>query len=104
MGVSLSVTGYASKDSEEFNRHYGAVLYCVKNKLSFPKETEEFFNGRICGGGDLDDFATDYLLEKLEHGLEVDIPTDGDAFYDGGLVINVADIPEECDQIVIDIS
>jgi len=104
MGVSLSVMGYATKDSKEFDRHYGAVLYCINNDLSFPKETEEFFKGRVCGGGNIDDFEPNYLLEKLEHGLEVNIPTSGDANYIGGMVINVADIPEECDQIVIELS
>ena len=47
MSVSLNATAYSSKESKEFQKHYNAVKFCIENELSFPKETSEFFKGKL---------------------------------------------------------
>lgn len=98
MSVSLNITAYSSKDSPEFQKHYKAVQFCIENKLSFPKETSEFFKGKV-GGDDLEDIYEDHILEYIEHGVEV--PLDVGYGQWGHATIKVADIPKEADTIII---
>lgn len=99
MSVSVSIKGYSGKDSPEFQKHYKAVKFCIENKLSFPKETSEFFEGKV-DGGDLDDYKPEAILEYIGNGVEVRIPKSGDIYGDG-IRIKVKNIPSEVDEIVI---
>jgi hypothetical protein len=102
MGASLSINAYSSKDNKEFQKHYKAVVFCLENGLSYPKETSEFFKGRI-DGGDLEDYSKDYLLEKIENGVQVKIPMlrkeHGYEYH-----IKISDLPSEVDVIVCKLS
>lgn len=100
MSVSVSVFGYANADSKEYQKHLKAVAFCIENELSFPKETSEFFKGKVdeC---DLEDYKREYILEEIEKGFRVDLPMKGSAEYGDGIVINVSDIPKECDKIIV---
>lgn len=100
MSISLYVRGYTGKENKEFQKHYNAVKFCIENELSYPKETSEFFKGKI-EDGDLEDYSRDYLLEKIENGLEIELEIKVDENY--YKVINVKDIPKECEQIIIEV-
>lgn len=100
MSVSICIQGYSGKESLEFQKHYKAVQFCLENGLSFPRETSEFFKGKV-GGGDLEDYTSEAMLEYIENGVEVDIPTDDVDGYGNEYHINVADIPSEVDTIII---
>ena len=71
MSVSLNATAYSSKESKEFQKHYNAVKFCIENELSFPKETSEFFKGKL-GGDDLEDIKPEAILGylKMEYQLK----------------------------------
>ena len=47
MSTTINVTAYSGKQSKEFQKHYKAVKFCIENDLSYPKETSEFFKGKI---------------------------------------------------------
>ena len=99
MSASLSVAGYASKESPEFQKHYKAVKFCIENELSFPKETSEFFAGKV-DGEDLEDIEPSAILECLADGIEVDcsfICNEGET----ECTITVSEIPKEVDKIII---
>ena len=102
MSVSLSVIGYSSKDSKEFQKHYKAVQFCIENQLSFPKETSEFFKGKV-GGDDLEDYSGDYLLKKLENGVEVKLNLVRGNSWEG-IKIKVSEIPSGVDEIIVSLS
>lgn len=53
MSVTLSIRAFSGKESPEFQKHFKAVQFCLENQLSFPKETSEFFKGKV-EGEDLD--------------------------------------------------
>lgn len=100
MSVSLSVTAYSSKDSVEFQKHYNAVKFCIENELSFPKETSEFFKGKV-GGNDLEDYVTPAAaLKYIENGVEVPLKIKSDA-YGNEFRIKVSEIPSAVDEIVV---
>jgi hypothetical protein len=98
MSVSLNIKAFAGKDSPEFQKHFKAVNFCIENKLSFPKETSEFFKGKI-DGGDLEDVIPQYLIDHIKDGVEVDLPIKSVGDYTRR--IKVADIPKEVDEIII---
>lgn len=62
MSTSINVKAYSGKGSKEFQKHLGAVKYCIENELSFPKETSEFFKGKL-GGDDLEDIKPNHILQ-----------------------------------------
>jgi hypothetical protein len=97
MSVDLSIRAYAGKDSPEFQKHYKAVKFCIENGLSYPKETSNFFKGKI-DGDDLEDQDGNYILESIENGIEVDLKLSGDDYVK---TIKVSEIPKEVDIIVI---
>lgn len=97
MGMDIDIAAYAGRESEEFCKHYKAVKFCIENDLSYPKETSDFFKGKI-EGDDLEDIDNDSVLEMIENGVRVDIPR---KYEESGIVIKVKDIPKECDRIVI---
>lgn len=99
MSSTLNVEAYAGKNSEEFKKHYKAVVFCIENELSFPKETFEFFKGKVAGS-DLDEIRTDAILECIENGIEVDLKKTGSSL-DGEIRIQVSDIPKEVDELII---
>jgi len=102
MSSSLNITAYAGKDSAEFKKHFKAVQFCIENDLSFPKETSEFFKGKV-GGSDLEEIKRDCILPYIENGVEIPIPIKGNDLS-WKKVIKVADIPKEVDEIIIEIS
>lgn len=102
MSVSISVTAYSGQDSDEFKKHYKAVKFCIENGLSFPKETSDFFKGKV-GGDDLEDIKSEYILQYIENGVEVPLKTTGD-HWGNEVRIKTADIPKEVDEIVIRLS
>jgi len=102
MSVSMNVTAYAGKESEEFQKHFKAVKFCIDNKLSFPKETSEFFKGKV-GGYDLEDIREDAILDYIKDGVEAPLKTDGDE-WGNEIRIKVSEIPSEVDEIVVRLS
>lgn len=97
MSVDMTMRAYAGKNSKEFKKHFNAVKFCIKNELSYPKETSEFFKGKV-DGGDLEDHQEGFLLDEIKNGIEIDFH-----FEDGGheIRIKTSDIPKEVDEIVI---
>ena len=102
MSVSLNVTAYSSKESKEFQKHFNAVKFCIENGLSYPKETSEFFKGKI-HGDDLEDISTEYILEHIQNGVEVPLNTNGDK-WGNEIRIKVSEIPSSVDEIVVKLS
>jgi hypothetical protein len=102
MSVSLNVTAYSSKESKEFQKHFNAVKFCIENGLSYPKETSEFFKGKI-HGNDLEDFLTEYILENIQNGVEVPLNTTRDK-WGNEIRIKVSEIPSSVDEIVVKLS
>lgn len=99
MSVSLEVTAYSSTESADFQKHFNAVNFCINNGLSFPKETSEFFKGKI-GGYGLEDINTESIIEYIKNGVEVDLKTTSDQ-YDNEIRIKVSEIPKEVDLIIV---
>ena len=102
MSVSLNVTAYSSKESKEFQKHFNAVKFCIENGLSYPKETSEFFKGKI-HGDDLEDISNEYILEHIQNGVEVPFKTTGDQ-WGNEIRIKVSEIPSSVDEIVVKLS
>jgi len=100
--MSLNVTAYSSKESKEFQKHFNAVKFCIENGLSYPKETSEFFKGKI-HGDDLEDISTEYILEYIQNGVEVPLNTTGDKLGNE-IRIKVSEIPSSVDEIVVKLS
>ncbi len=100
MSLSINITGYSGKNSSEFQKHYKAVEFCIENRLSFPKETSEFFKGRV-HDADLEDYQQEYLLDIIKDGIVVNIPLHSDDEYK--YVINTNEIPKEVEQIIIEL-
>ncbi len=97
MSTSISVKAYSGKGSKEFQKHLGAVKYCIENELSFPKETSEFFKGKVAGD-DLEDINPSSILQYIENGVQVPF---GMTISNGAIRIKVSDIPASVDEIVI---
>jgi hypothetical protein len=100
MSVSLNVTAYSSKESKDFQKHFNAVKFCIENQLSFPKETSEFFKGKVCGD-DLEDINSDAILKYIENGVQMKIPLE---YENGKVFIRVKEIPVGCDLIIAELS
>ena len=100
MSVSLNVTAYSSKESKDFQKHFNAVKFCIENELSFPKETSEFFKGKVCGD-DLEDINSDAILKHIENGVQMKIPLE---YENGKVFIRVKEIPVGCDLIIAELS
>jgi hypothetical protein len=100
MSVSLNVTAYSSKESKDFQKHFNAVKFCIENELSFPKETSEFFKGKVCGD-DLEDINSDSILKYIENGVQMKIPLE---YENGKVFIRVKEIPVGCDLIIAELS
>lgn len=105
MSASISIRAYATKDNPEFQKHLKAVKFCHENGLSYPKETEDFFKGKVGGSDDLDDFDQETTLELIEKGIEIPLTTGfiRDS-YNEIYKIKVSQIPKEVDEIVIELS
>lgn len=75
-----------------------AVKFCVDNNLSFPKETTEFFDGKI-NGYSLEDFENPYDIVK--NGISENIKYKKVTVKNGVEVhIKVANIPPNIDTII----
>ena len=99
--TSMSIKAVSSKNNKEFQRHFKSVQFCIENDLSFPKETSEFFEGKVAGDN-LDDIKREYIIDYIKDGIEVDLETTGNDFCE--LRIKVSDIPKEVDEIIITLS
>lgn len=105
MGADIFITGFSSKDDKLFQKHYEAVKFCIKNGLSYPKETTEFFKGKL-SGEDLEDWSDEAILEFLENGVSVSLKNclsqDPDRWdYH---ILKVSKIPKGTDEIHIYLS
>jgi hypothetical protein len=100
MGASICVQGFSSKDNPDFQKHFKAVKFCIENDLSYPKETVEFFKGKI-DGDNLDDFSRDYIVDRIKEGVPVELKFEnsGDNYYEKR--IKVSEIPEGTDIIIV---
>jgi len=97
--MTLNIKAYSDKTNPEFKKHLKAVEFCVENELSFPKETSEFFKGKI-DGGDLESIIPEHVFEYIENGVEVSLD------YTTAKVgkearIKVADIPKDAVEIIV---
>lgn len=102
MSTVMSVSGFTGTDNPEFKKHLEAVKFCIKNKLSYPKETSEFFKGKL-GGDSLEDKIDDSVLEYIENGIEIEMPIVKD-YYGNEIKIMVSEIPKEVQFIICKIS
>ncbi len=102
MSLSLNVTAYSSKESKEFQKHYNAVKFCIENELSFPKETSEFFKGKI-GGDNLEDVKPEAIVKYIENGVSMPIPLEY-SDNQSKIYIRVKEIPVGCDLILVSLS
>lgn len=101
MSPYLSVKAFSSKNNPGFLKHLGAVKFCIKNELSFPKETSEFFKGKV-DGMDLEEIRPDCILEYIENGIELDLPYGyGDDGTQNEIYIKVSEMPKDADLIKI---
>jgi hypothetical protein len=99
MSASLNVNAYSSTESKEFQRHFKAVNFCIENNLSYPKETSEFFKGKV-GGENLENIRTDHIIEYIKNGVEIPLKTTRDK-YVNAIRIKVSEIPPEVDLIIV---
>lgn len=99
MSTSIGIKGVSDNSSPEFKKHFNAVHFCIENDLSFPKETSEFFRGRI-QGDDLEDYRRDCLIERIEDGLEINLIS-AIKKEDFRFVIDVSKIPSEVSKIIV---
>ena len=97
MSTSIDIKGYTGKTNPEFIIHLEAVEFCFKNNLSLPKETSEFFKGKI-EGGNIEDFTEKAALEYVRKGFSVPLAIDRCGF---DYILKVKDIPSSVDEIVI---
>jgi hypothetical protein len=100
MSREISIKAYSDSNNPEFQKHLKAVKFCIENDLSFPKETSEFFKGKV-GGDNLEDIKRDCILSYIENGVEVfmnltSYMEDFQEFH-----IKVSDIPKEASLIII---
>lgn len=100
MSTSIGIRAVSSTESKEFQKHFKAVQFCIENDLSFPKETTEFFKGKV-GGEDLDVIRRDCIINYIKDGVEVNLKVTGDSWEKR---IKVSDIPKEVDVIIITLS
>lgn len=102
MGLSLNVKAYSGKESKEFQKHFNAVKFCIENELSYPKETSEFFKGKV-EEEDLEDFSSAVVLQYIQNGIQIPLKTHGDKFGNE-IRIKVSEIPSCVDEIVVELS
>ena len=95
----MNVKAYSGQGSPEFVKHFSAVQFCVKNELSYPEETVEYFKGCF-DGDDLDDINRNSIIGYVVHGRQIDLPITN-INYGNEIHINVKDIPEGTETIII---
>jgi hypothetical protein len=100
MSTSLEVIAFSGKENKEFKKHFNAVVFCIENELSFPKETSEFFKGKL-GGDDLEDIKREYILGYIQNGVEVPLKVKETM---NEIIVNVADIPSSVETIIFRIT
>lgn len=76
--------------------------FVLKNNLSYPKETSEFFKGRV-EDGNLEDYKQDSILEYIKNGIEISLPLKSLDDFNDEFSLDVKKIPKECDKIIIKI-
>lgn len=100
MSTSLNVKGYSDKNNPEFLKHLEAVEFCIERNLSFPKETSEFFKGKV-GGEDLEDIRNECIMDYIENGIEIPIKMQTKR---NEIRIKVSDIPKEVVELIFTLS
>lgn len=99
MSVQVIVKGFTGKEVPEFQKHFESVQFCIERELSFPKETVEFFKGKI-EEEDLESFNRKDLLDKIRYGFDVKIPQHYNKSI-GQIWINTKDIPSYVSELCI---
>jgi len=102
MSASVQVRAYSSTENKEFQKHFNAVIFCIENELSFPKETSEFFQGKV-DNSNLEDFKRDCIIDYIKNGVEIPLNRTNDS-YRGEIRIKVSDIPKEVDLLIVKLS
>lgn len=97
MSTDLHARAFMGEDNPIFQLHLKAVKFCLETGLSFPKETSEFFKGKI-DGMDLEENDREYLLDFIESDTEIqmDLPYRRGVGY---IEILVSDIPKDAKYI-----
>ena len=104
MSTSISIHAFTGKENPEFKKHLGAVEYCIKHGLSFPKETSEFFKGQV-GGDDLEDVKPEAIMKYIERGIEIPISREVITHYnDRSMSIEIKKLPATVDEILVKFS
>lgn len=100
--MNLSIIAYTGKTSPDFIKHLEAVKFCIERGLSFPKETEVFFKGKL-NGDDLSDIKRSSILGYIENGIQTYMKIEH--YKDEGVaVINTKNIPAHAEEIHIKIN
>jgi hypothetical protein len=102
MSAFIHIAGYSDKNNPEFQKHLKAVKFCIENDLSYPKETDEFFKGKI-QGGDLNDTTYGHVLSYIENGIEVDLSNNIEEIGCEQYRIKLSGIPKEVDEIIVEL-
>jgi hypothetical protein len=100
MSASLNIKAYSDKNNPEFKKHLEAVEFCIERNLSFPKETSEFFKGKV-GGEDLEDIRSECILDYIENGVEIPLVT---IRQRNEIILKTVDIPKEVVEIRVTLS
>lgn len=95
----LKISAYSGKESKEFQKHYKAVQFCIEHELSYPKETSEFFKGKL-NGDNLEDIAPEYVLKYIENGVQMKMEVE---YERKKVFIRVKEIPVGCDTIIVEL-
>lgn len=99
MSTSISIEAFHSKESEEFKKHLKVVKVCIETNVSFPKETFDFFKGKVHGEYSLDELQPHAVIEGIENGIQADLKIHEGKDY--RRIIKVSEIPKGVDEIHI---
>lgn len=102
MSVSLYVKGFTGFGNEEYLKHYDSLEYCLSKGLTPPKETLEFFDGKLDGCGVLD-LQPESALSIAKKGLGVDIGSAITEIAEDEIHIDISMLPENTEKIIVKI-
>ena len=101
MSMSLSIRGYYGTENKEFKKHAEAVAFCVKNELSLPLETSEFFKGKV-EGEDLEAYHREGWVGLISNGLEISLGLKGG--ISNRKVIDLKSLPKNLETIIVELN
>ena len=91
MGMSTNVTGFRSRDGEEFKKHYKVLQACIEAGVTeLPKETADFFG---------DDTVEEYIVDDFLECSINDCLTEYSGDMEDGYEIDVKKIPKGVEKI-----